>query len=131
MSFRGILAGPQNDGLLKEAGDPISPMLEATDRARGKGPIFFDNAASLRRSPVELMRLENGVLVPHEGIGLKGYITGEQAREGPFVNITDTRDLVREEPVIRLTRMMTREDPIYHGLLQAGGEHKRFLQQVA
>ncbi len=65
MSFRGILAGPQNDGLLKEAGDP------------------------------------------------KGYITREQAREGPFVNITGSCDLVREKPVIRLTRMMTRENPIY------------------
>ena len=46
---------------------------------------------------------------------------------GPFVDITGTCDLVRQEPVIRLTRMMTREDPIYHGLLPAGGEHKMLM----
>ena len=131
MSFRGILARPQNDGLLKEAGDSISPLLEATDRTRGKGPIFFDNAASLRRPPVELVRLENGVLVPHEGIVLEGYITGEQAREGPFVNITG---LLRSRP--REARYSAHQDDDareshLHGLLQAGGEHKRFLQQVA
>jgi UbiD family decarboxylase len=71
--------------------------------------------------------LENGVPVPHAEIVLEGYITGERAREGPFVDITGTRDLVREEPVIRLTKMMTREDPIYHGLLPAGGEHKMLM----
>jgi len=54
MSFRGILADPRNNGLLKEAGDPKSPMLEATDRARGKGPIFSDNAAFRQRSQVGL-----------------------------------------------------------------------------
>ena len=43
------------------------------------------------------------------------------------MDITGTQDLVRQEPVIRLTKMMTREDPIYHGLLPAGGEHKMLM----
>jgi len=76
---------------------------------------------------VELIKLDNGVPVPHAEIVLEGCITGERAAEGPFVDITGTSDLVRQEPVIRLTRMMTREDPIYHGLLPAGGEHKMLM----
>jgi UbiD family decarboxylase len=87
----------------------------------------FQYAAALRGSPVELVHLENGVPVPHAEIVLEGYITAERAREGPFVDITGTCDLVRQEPVIRLTRMMTRENPIYHGLLPAGGEHKMLM----
>jgi UbiD family decarboxylase len=76
---------------------------------------------------VEVVRLENGVPVPHAEIVLEGYITAERSDEGPFVDITGTRDLVRKEPVIRLTRMMTREDPIYHGIMPAGGEHKMLM----
>jgi UbiD family decarboxylase len=34
---------------------------------------------------------------------------------------------MREEPVVRLTRMMTREDFIYQGLLPAGGEHQMLM----
>ncbi|MBN1236484.1 MAG: UbiD family decarboxylase, partial [Methanotrichaceae archaeon] len=75
----------------------------------------------------ELVRLDNGVLTPHAEIVLEGYISGERASEGPFVDITGTCDLIRQEPVIRLTRMMTREDFIYHALLPAGGEHKMLM----
>jgi len=87
----------------------------------------FQYAAALRKRPVELVRLENGVPVPHAEIVLEGYITAERAPEGPFVDITGTCDLVRQEPVIRLTRMMTRENPIYHALLPGGGEHKMLM----
>jgi UbiD family decarboxylase len=67
------------------------------------------------------------VPVPHAEIVLEGYITGNRADEGPFVDITGTKDLVRQEPVIRLTKMMMRRDFIYHGLLPAGGEHKMLM----
>jgi UbiD family decarboxylase len=87
----------------------------------------FQYASALRGAPVELVRLDNSVPVPHAEIVLEGYITRQRATEGPFVDITGTRDLVRQEPVIQLTRMMTREDPIYHGLLPAGGEHKMLM----
>jgi UbiD family decarboxylase len=87
----------------------------------------FSYASALRGGPVELVKLENGVPVPHAEIVLEGYITAERAPEGPFVDITGTMDLVRQEPVIRLTKMMMRKDPIYHALLPAGGEHKMLM----
>ena len=43
MSFRGFLADLKKDGLLKEVHESVSPVLEVTDRAWGKGPILFDN----------------------------------------------------------------------------------------
>jgi len=43
------------------------------------------------------------------------------------VDITGTEISSARKRIIRLTRMMTREDPIYHGLLPAGGEHKMLM----
>jgi UbiD family decarboxylase len=105
----------------------VDPLVLMAASTRVPPEMEFQYAAALRGAPVELVRLENGVPVPHAEIVLEGYITGERAAEGPFVDITGTRDLVRQEPVIRLTRMMTCENPIYHGLLPAGGEHKMLM----
>lgn len=105
----------------------VDPLLLIAASTRVPPEKEFSYAAALRGSPVELVRLENGALAPHAEIVLEGYITAERASEGPFVDITGTCDLVRQEPVIRLTRMMTRENPIYQGLLPAGGEHKMLM----
>jgi UbiD family decarboxylase len=84
----------------------------------------FEYAAALRGSPVELFECKNGVTVPHAEIVLEGYIDPvEKIDEGPFVDITGTYDVVRKEPVVRITRIIHRKDPIYHGILPAGPEH--------
>lgn len=105
----------------------IDPAVLVAASTRVPPQMEFQYASALSGGPVELLRLENGVPVPDAEIVLEGYITAENASEGPFVDITGTRDLVRQEPVIRLTRMMTREDPIYYGLLPAGGEHRMLM----
>ncbi len=105
----------------------VDPRVLIAASTRVPPEMEFQYASALRQAPVELIRLENGVPVPHAEIVLEGYITGERAAEGPFVDITGTQDLVRQEPVIRLTKMMTREDPIYQGLLPGGGEHKMLM----
>jgi UbiD family decarboxylase len=84
----------------------------------------LEYAAALRGAPVEVFECANGVKVPHSEIVLEGYIDPiEKVDEGPFVDITGTYDLVRKEPVIRITRVIHRKDPIYHGILPAGPEH--------
>lgn len=84
----------------------------------------FEYAAALRGAPVELFECSNGVKVPHSEIVLEGYVDPvEKVDEGPFVDITGTYDMVRKEPVIRITRVLHRKDPIYHGILPAGPEH--------
>ena len=105
----------------------VDPLVLMAASTRVPPEMEFCYAAALRGSHVELIALDNGVLVPHAQIVLEGYITTERAPEGPFVDITGTRDLVRQEPVIRLTRMMMCNEPIYHGLLPAGGEHKMLM----
>jgi UbiD family decarboxylase len=105
----------------------VDPIVLIAASTRVPPNLEFQYASALRGGPVELVQLENGVPVPHAEIVLEGYVTGDRASEGPFVDITGTRDLVRKEPVIRLTRMMTREDFIYQGLLPAGGEHRMLM----
>lgn len=105
----------------------VDPLILMAASTRVPPEMEFQYASALRKGPVELVYLENSVPVPHAEIVLEGYITGERTAEGPFVDITGTRDLVRQEPVIRLTRMMTRERPIYHALLPGGGEHKMLM----
>ncbi len=84
----------------------------------------LEYAAALRGAPVEVFECVNGVKVPHAEIVLEGYVDPvEKVDEGPFVDITGTYDLVRKEPVIRITRIIHRKDPIYHGILPAGPEH--------
>jgi UbiD family decarboxylase len=105
----------------------VDPQVLIAASTRVPPNMEFQYASALKRRPVELVRLENGVLVPHAEIVLEGYITAVRASEGPFVDITGTNDLVREEPVIRLTKMMHRDDFIYHALMPAGGEHKMLM----
>jgi 2,5-furandicarboxylate decarboxylase 1 len=63
--------------------------------------------------------------VPDCEILLEGKILPhERAEEGPFVDLTDTYDVVRDEPVIKLDKMHYKEDPLYHAIMPAGLEHK-------
>jgi len=105
----------------------VDPVILIAASTRVPMSMEFSYASALRRKPVELTTLDNGVAVPHAEIVLEGYIDGETASEGPFVDITGTMDLVRMEPVIHLTRMMTRDDPVYHALLPSGREHKMLM----
>jgi UbiD family decarboxylase len=76
---------------------------------------------ALRGAPVELFECTNGIKVPHSEIVLEGYVDPkERVDDGPFVDITGTYDVVRKEPVIHITRIIHRKDPIYHGILSCG-----------
>lgn len=48
----------------------------------------------------------------------------ETAAEGPFVDLSGTADVERQQPVIELVGAMHREDYVYEGLLPAGAEHR-------
>ncbi|OPX58079.1 MAG: 3-octaprenyl-4-hydroxybenzoate decarboxylase [Methanobacterium sp. PtaB.Bin024] len=63
--------------------------------------------------------------VPECEILLEGrMLPHERAEEGPFVDLTDTYDVVRQEPVIELDKMHYRHDSMYHAIMPAGFEHK-------
>ncbi|WP_295722584.1 UbiD family decarboxylase [uncultured Methanobrevibacter sp.] len=68
---------------------------------------------------------ESDIKVPEADIILEGkIIAGERSSEGPFVDLTDTYDVVRDEPVIKLSKMHLKRNSYYHGIIPAGFEHK-------
>ena len=87
----------------------------------------FAYAAELMGGELGVSECENGVRVPDAEIVLEGYITAEKVAEGPFVDITGTYDPVRQQHVIEFEKMYCKDDPIYHGILPAGDEHKLLL----
>jgi 2,5-furandicarboxylate decarboxylase 1 len=63
--------------------------------------------------------------VPDCEILLEGQIIPhERAPEGPFVDLTDTYDVIRQEPVISIEKMHYKDNPLYHAIMPAGNEHK-------
>jgi 2,5-furandicarboxylate decarboxylase 1 len=47
--------------------------------------------------------------------------------EGPFVDLTETYDVVRDEPVLVVKAITHRRDAIWHALLPGGLEHKLLM----
>jgi UbiD family decarboxylase len=103
---------------------PLVTFAACTRVPEGKELAY---AAELMGGELTVRECENGVRVPDAEIVIEGYISAEKAAEGPFVDITGTYDPVRQQPVIEFTRMYCKEDPIYHGILPAGDEHKLLM----
>ncbi|WP_407423481.1 UbiD family decarboxylase [Methanobrevibacter sp.] len=75
----------------------------------------------------ELTLIKCGDLeVPEADIILQGKISvTETVAEGPFVDLTDTYDIIRDQPIINLEKMHIKKDnPYYHAIVPAGFEHK-------
>jgi UbiD family decarboxylase len=51
-------------------------------------------------------------------------MTGEERDEGPFLDLTETPDIVRKQKVARIKKMFLRKGAVYHALLPGGLEHK-------
>ena len=75
----------------------------------------------------ELTLIKCGDLeIPEADIILQGKISvTETMAEGPFVDLTDTYDIIRDQPIINLEKMHIKKDnPYYHAIVPAGFEHK-------
>jgi 2,5-furandicarboxylate decarboxylase 1 len=92
-------------------------------------PINVDElevANNFHNGQMNLVKCETvDIEVPQCEILLEGrMLPHERAEEGPFVDLTDTYDVVRMEPVIELDRMHYCHDSLYHAIMPAGFEHK-------
>ncbi len=78
---------------------------------------------------LKVVRLENGAVAPYGAtVIMEGFVTLEDAEEGPFVDILGTYDLVRMQPVVRLSRIyVLRNAPMVNYVLPAGAEHRNLM----
>lgn len=77
-------------------------------------------------SKTNLIELE-GHKVPEAEILMIAEMTGETHEEGPFLDLTETPDIVRDQRVARIKRIFIKKDPIYQALLPGGLEHKTLM----
>ena len=80
-------------------------------------------------SPTPLVKcITNDLYVPAEAeIVLEGRITKQLNTEGPFMDLTETMDITRMQPIIEIDLISHRRDPIFHALLPGGLEHKLLM----
>jgi UbiD family decarboxylase len=80
-----------------------------------------DIANTLEETP--LLRLD-GHLVPPSDIVITAELTGELHDEGPFLDLTETFDIIRKQRVAQVKKIYMRKGATYHALLPGGLEHK-------
>jgi len=101
-------------------GNPMSILVAAAVSAElGKSELNIANALA-ETNLVEL----DGHEVPEAEIIIIAEMTDEMHDEGPFLDLTETPDIVRKQRVARIKKIFTKKDPIYHALLPGGLEHK-------
>jgi 2,5-furandicarboxylate decarboxylase 1 len=99
---------------------PVQVLLAAAISVEA-GTSEADIANALEETP--LLKLE-GHLVPPCDIVIIAELTGELLDEGPFLDLTETFDIVRKQRVAQVKKIYTRKDATYHALLPGGLEHK-------
>ncbi len=80
--------------------------------------------------PFEVVQAKTSdLLIPAEAeFVIEGTVYRDRRHaEGPFVDLTETQDVIREEPVLVVKCITHRRDPIWHALLPGGLEHKLLM----
>jgi 2,5-furandicarboxylate decarboxylase 1 len=78
-------------------------------------------ANALEETP--LLRL-GGHLVPPSDIVITAELTGELHDEGPFLDLTETFDIMRKQRVAKVKKIYVKKGAIYHALLPGALEHR-------
>jgi 2,5-furandicarboxylate decarboxylase 1 len=104
--------------------------------------VLVAGATSVARGEYELgiaAALEGGIEVTPAKTNRTSYPTDtevvlegkilhdETTPEGPFVDLTNTYDVVREQPVFVIDRIAWRPGAVYHALLPGGNEHRLLM----
>ncbi|MFX0092992.1 MAG: UbiD family decarboxylase [Candidatus Hodarchaeota archaeon] len=104
----------------------LNPALLFTAAISTKNPMDETAiAGGFYGEPIEMIRMENGLSVPKcTEIVLLGELTSEEDEEGPFVDITGTYDLIRQQPVLKIHKILRQKNqPTYYALIPGRGEH--------
>ena len=106
-------------------GAPINVLLAAATSVEiGRDEMEIANSLA----PLRVVELQNGIAVPADAeFVFEARITNELADEGPFIDLTETYDVVRKQRVVKFLRAHHRKDPIWHVPLPGCREHKLLM----
>ncbi|MBN2602567.1 MAG: UbiD family decarboxylase [Candidatus Thermoplasmatota archaeon] len=100
------------------------PVMIAASLGPPPGVDEFSIANALYQTPL-VKCVTKDLEVPAESeIVLEGRLTKDLDREGPFVDLTETRDFERQEPVFVVDCITHRKDAMYQALIPGRFEHK-------
>jgi len=131
-----VVRGRHFDAFLNE--DPDIPvaicigcppnLLAAAATSVDLGTCELEIANTLAPLPLVPAKTVN-VLVPAEcEFVIEGIVHRDQTHaEGPFVDLTETFDVIRDQPILEVTAVTHRLDAIWHALLPGGLEHKLLM----
>lgn len=107
-------------------------VAAATSVELGVDELEIANALSTfcLNEPLNLVHAKTVALfVPAEAeFVIEGTVYNERRHpEGPFVDLTETYDIVRNEPVFEVKTITHRRDAIWHALLPGALEHKLLM----
>jgi len=118
--------GKQLDVAICVGNAPNVLVAAATSVEIGVDELEIANALE----PLQVVRAKTvDLLVPAEAeFVLEGTVYLERRHaEGPFVDLTETQDIVRQEPVFVLKAITHREDALWQALLPGALEHKLLM----
>ncbi|HMF34202.1 MAG TPA: UbiD family decarboxylase [Candidatus Lokiarchaeia archaeon] len=115
-------AGGELDVAICIGNHPSMLLAGAISTDLGKSELAMAN--TLR--PLQLVKCKTvDIEVPAASeIVIEARITSETAPEGPFIDLTGTEDIMRQQQVLEVKAITHRRDPYYHILLPGGLEHK-------
>ena len=103
------------------------PVMIAASLGPPSGVDEFSIANSLDKTDL-VKCITKDLEVPAESeFVIEGRLTRNLDREGPFVDLTETRDFERHEPVFEVDCITHRKDAIYQALLPGKFEHKLLM----
>ena len=104
-------------------GNSVAVMVAAS-LGPPPGVDEFSIANALDKTPL-VKCVTKDLEVPAESeFVLEGRLTRKLDREGPFVDLTETRDFERQEPVFVVDCITHRKDAMYQALIPGRFEHK-------
>lgn len=106
-------------------GAPINVLLAAaTSVELGKDEMQIANSLT----PLRTVELGSGIVVPAGAeFVFEARITNKMHDEGPFVDLTETYDIVRSQRIVEFGMLHHRKEPIWHVLLPGCLEHKLLM----
>lgn len=131
-----VVKGRHFDAFLQDLGQvdvaicigvaPNILVAAATSVEIGLNELEIANALA----PFEVVKAHTSdLLIPAEAeFVIEGTVYRDRRHaEGPFVDLTETQDVIRQEPVLEVKRITHRHDAIWHALLPGGLEHKLLM----
>ena len=117
------------DGDLEMAvciGNSVAVMVAAS-LGPPSGVDEFSIANALDKTPMVKCVTKDLELPAESEFVIEGRLTKDLDREGPFVDLTETRDFERQEPVFVVDCITHRKDAIYQALIPGRLEHKTLM----